>query len=115
MRVTIDARDEGRTEAVDGERPGDLERLAGGDVRVDFGVRDVGSEGDGRRRDGAFRTADGAATVVDQPVAGMEVSGSSALQHPSFPRHRGQVRLAVDDAVELEGGVPTEHETVDVG
>ena len=53
-------------------------------------------------------------TVVDEPVARVEMSGATTLQKPALTSHLGAVRLTVNDAVELESGVTAEHESVNI-
>ena len=68
MGVTLDPRDECRSEAIDGERPGDLQRLAGRDVRRDLVVRHAG-EAHGCLGDGCSARLGGR---VDHTVTGHE-------------------------------------------
>ena len=96
-RIALDPADERAAEAVDRERAGDLERLAGGDVGVDLGVGRASAKRHGRdmpRAPTAPCTA--AAAVVDQPVPGVQVAGAAALGEPALARDLGLVRLAVD-------------------
>lgn len=113
--ISVDGGDEGCAERVDGERSGDVEWFAGGDVGVEFGVADAAGEGDARAGDGSARAVGAAAAVVDEPVTGVQGSGAASLQHPPFARDVGGVGFAVDDPVEFEGGVAAEDEPVNVG
>lgn len=113
--IPVNGGDEGCAEGVDGERSGDVEWLAGGDVGVELGVADAAGEGDVRAGDGSARSVGAAASVVDEPVTGVEGSGAASLQHPPFARDVGGVGFAVDDPVEFEGGVAAEDEPVNVG
>jgi len=114
VRIATYLADKRRPEAVDGERTGNLQRLAGGDVRIDLVIGHVG-ELHKRRRHAACGTAEHAAAVVDEPVPRVELPLTATLQHPSLSRHRSNVRLSVDDTVEFEERVTAENEPVDLG
>ena len=111
--VALDARHVGTAEAVDGEGPGDVQRLSGRDVVRDLGVGEVG-EVDHRR--GGRPEGGGAAAhpVVDEPVTGMQRAAAPAHALPPLDGGLGAVRLAVDLAVQLEDGVAPEHQGVEV-
>ena len=100
--VALDAADEGSAQAVDGERPGDVERFARGDIALDLGVGELG-EVDERRR-GRTHAA------LVPPAPGRRVSTSQwpvwrVPLRPRIRRHRcaswGRAGLAVDLAVQL--------------
>ena len=85
-------------QAVDGERPGDLQRLAGGDVRRDLVVGDV-REVHGRPG-GRPRLAGGG---VAQAVAGVQDAGA--------PAHRRQRRTASSGSPGLPSASPSSSST----
>ena len=76
--VALDPGDERAAQAVDGERPRDVQRLAGGDVRRDLVVGDVGEVDRGRRR----RGGDVAGRGVAQAVTGVQDAGAAAHRPP---------------------------------
>ena len=86
-RVALDARDERAAQAVEGERAGHPQRLAGGDVGLDLGVVE-------RRRSAPWWRPSRRASPpvppasrreVDEPVAGVQDAGAAA--HPLPARH----------------------------
>ena len=74
--VALDAGDEGAAEAVDGERAGHVQRLAGGDVVVDLVVGQVGEVDHRGRRRGR------------DAVGGRVVQRVPGVQHARPPAHR---------------------------
>ena len=110
MRVALDAFDVRGTLGVDRERPGDEERLAGGDVGLQFGIVDVGGESDARDGRGTDGGNGRAIAHLDEPVTGVQVTGLTALGTPALPRDLGVVRLAVDRSADFEGRVAAEDE-----
>jgi hypothetical protein len=66
--VALDAGDESAPEAIDGERAGHVERLAGGDVRIDLVVGQVGEVDHRGRR----RGRDAAGSQVAERVTGVQ-------------------------------------------
>ena len=104
--VALDPRDEGAAEAVDRERTGDVQRLAGGDVRRDLVVVEVGEVDDrGRGRRGGA-AVDG----VAQAVTRVQHARPTAHVAPAAHRFLGIGRLAVSLPVELEHRVAAEHQ-----
>ncbi len=115
VRVAVDALDVPGALGIDCERPGDGERLAGGDVGLQLVVVDVGGELDARHGRGADGGDGGALAHLDEPVAGVKVPGPAALRSPALERHLGMVRLAVDLAADLERRVSAEDEAAQGG
>lgn len=110
--VALDAAYEGPAETVDGERSGDGERFAGGDVCVDLGGVELGEvHGCGIRSPDC--TAHAAASVVDEPVTRPEHPGAAVLGVPAFARDVGLVRFAMQHPVDEKCGVAAEDEPVD--
>jgi hypothetical protein len=88
-----------------------VERLTRRDVRIDFGVRDV-SEGDFGMRHYSNTTVVLAASMIDEPVAGIQDTRSSALTQPALAGDLGEVGLSVNDSVDDERRIATENESV---
>ena len=111
MRITFDPIDEGASARVEREGAGNLEGLPAGDVRLEFVVIDVGRKmHDGGR--GRTALADDPTVLhTHEPVAAVQHAAAAALGSPPFGGDVGQVRLAVDHAIELEGRIPSHDET----
>ena len=114
-RVALDAFDERAAEAVDGEGARDLQRLAGGDVGGDLGIRDVGDERDGCRGHRGLLAGRPTGLDPDDAVAGVEDAGAPAHLLPAGGRDVGEMGLAEHLAVDLEHGVPADDDTVESG
>ena len=114
MRIPTNFADKRRPETVDGEGARDLQRLTRRNVGVDLVIGYVG-ERDERRRHAARGPTEHAAAVVNEPVPGVQLSLTAALQHPSLSCDFGKVRLSVDDTVEFEERVAAENKAVDLG
>ena len=111
MRVADYGLDERPTERINGERAGDMERLTGRDIRINFGVGDVG-EGDlgvGHDTDSAVVLAP---SMIDEPVARIQDARPAALTQPPLAGDLGEVGLPVNDSVDDKCGIAAEDESV---
>jgi len=107
-RVAVDAVDEGRRATVEGEGPGDVQRLAGRDVRHDFGVGGPTEAHDGGR--GTAGRPAGAG--VDDDVTGQQGAAAPAHAVPAGDGVGGVDGLAQCVAVELEQRVAADDQAV---
>ena len=104
--VALDRGDEGTTEAVHGERAGHVQRLAGGDVRRDLLVGDLGEVHRGRRGGGGHPAGRG----VVQAVAGPQHPRTTAHLPPPLDRLVGVVGLPERLPVQLQHRVAAQHQ-----
>ena len=106
--------DERRAEAVDREGAGDLERLAGGDVRVDLGIRDVGDERDGCRGHRVRFPCIFAGRQPIHAVTRMQDAGAAPHRVPPGGGDIRRQRLAENSSAEFEHGVAADDDSVEL-
>lgn len=112
MWITVDFRDEGCAERVNGESTRHFQRFARRNVRIDFRVGNIRGKSDARTGHGPRRVVLLTGSPIDKPVPRMKNARAAALQVPALSSDGCRVRLAVDDAIKFEHGVPAEHESV---
>ena len=109
-RVAGDVGDERCSETVNRERAGHEKRFIGSNVRVELSVANVVGEGNLGDGDCAERAACYTIHMLDQPVAGIQLAGATALEVPTLPGFLCRVRFAINNTVDHEDGISTQNE-----